>query len=152
MNPLPLLRESIQPRLDGIQANTVRLREFGALSLEDFTEPEVLERAHYHLRLALEGVFNISAHILARFPGNRETEYKRIARKMGELGIVKKDFADKEMVKMAGYRNRLTHFYSAVKAAELHEICKKHLCDIETFLHAIQGMMKHPGDFGLTVE
>lgn len=151
MNALPILREAIQPRIDGIQKNVELLKTFGEKSLEEFSEPEILERSAYNLRLALEGVFNITAHILSRFPGARETEYKRMAKKLGEIGIVEKDFANTTLVQMAGYRNRLTHFYSEVKSEELHTICREHLQDIEEFLGYIKKVVQHPEDFGLSL-
>lgn len=152
MNDLPLLREAIQPRIDGIQKSMVLLQTFGEKSVAEFADPEIFERAAYHLRLALEGVFHISAHILSRIPGSRETEYKRMAKKLGEMGIVDREFANTTLVQMAGYRNRLTHFYAEVQAEELHVICKDHLQDIEKFLQYIKKVMQKPEDFGLSVD
>lgn len=152
MTVLPLLREAIQPRIDGIQRNIVMLRTFGELPFDEFRKNEILERAHYHLRLALEGVFHIASHVLSRIPGGRETEYKRMARKLGELEVVDRGFAESKLVAMAGYRNRLTHFYSEVKAEELYEISRTRLEDVETYLKAIGGLMNDPERLGLTVE
>lgn len=152
MNKLPLLREALQPRLDGIQSNLVLLTSFGKLPLDQFEKPEVLDRVVHNLRLALEGVFNLTSHVLSRFPGARETEYKRMGRKLGELGVVDKTFADTTLVDMAGYRNCLTHFYAEIKPQELYAICQKHLVDIETFLHAIKKLMVSPEQFDLTIE
>lgn len=148
----PLLREAIQPRLDGIQENIVLLQEFGKLSFDEFQERAVLDRVHHNLRLALEGVFHITAHVLSRIPGTRETEYKRMARKLGEVGVLDSTFAKTRLVEMAGYRNRLTHFYAEVKAEELYQICRMRLSDIETFLHAIKKVMEEPEKFNLSVE
>lgn len=149
---LPLLREAIQPRLDGIQKNIDLLATFGKEPLENFSRPEIAERAAYHLRLALEGVFNITAHLLSRFPGSRETEYKRMAKKLGEIGIVDKKFSETTLIQMAGYRNRLTHFYAQIKVEELYTICREHLGDIETFLKAVKVVMQDPRRFGTSIE
>ena len=42
------------------------------------------------------------------------------------------------MVEMAGYRNRLVHFYDEVTPEELHEILTSHLGDLEQVVVAIQ--------------
>lgn len=152
MKKLPLLREAIQPRLDGIQSNLTLLNEFAKLPFEKFQKAEVLDRVHHHLRLALEGVFNIAAHILSRVPGARETEYKRMARKLGEIGIVDNDFAQTVLVEMGGFRNRLTHFYAEIETEELYKICRENLGDIEKFLAAIKRLLEHPEKFELTLE
>lgn len=53
---------------------------------------------------------------------------------------------------MAGYRNRLTHFYAEITPGELHDILNNDLGDFETFLSAIKRVLKHPEQFGLTIE
>ena len=47
----------------------------------------------------LEGVFNISTHILSRIPGATATQYKEIAIKLGENKIIDNDFAINKMTK-----------------------------------------------------
>lgn len=152
MTKLFLQRESIEPRLDGMQKDIVLLRQFAQLPFNEFTNDIVVDRAQLHLRYALESVFNISSHILSRLPGGRYTEYKEMARKMGEQGIVPRTFADEVLVKMAGYRNRLTHFYAEVTARELYDILQHHLTDIETFLSYIKAVLQDPEKFALKLE
>jgi len=38
------------------------------------------------------------------------------------------------MRKMAGYRNRMVHFYHVITPEELHEICLNHLDEIRLLL------------------
>lgn len=152
MRQLPILREAIQPRINGIRENLLDLEKFGQLSFDEFQKREILGLVHHNLRLTLEGVFNITAHILSRIPGARETEYKRMASKLGEKGIVDAEFAKTKLVQMAGYRNRLTHFYAEVKAEELYKICRENLGDVEDFLKAIKNLLEHPEKFRLTIE
>lgn len=152
MTTQPILRASLQPRIDGITKNIAQLRTFAALPPETFAHDEVVERAHYHLRLALEGVLNITAHILSRIPGARATEYKAMVRELGEQGIVDRSFAEHALIPMAGYRNRLTHGYAAIDAAELQSICRDKLDDIERFLSSIRALLEHPERFDLTLQ
>jgi len=104
------------------------------------------------LHRALEGVFNISTHILSRIPGGQATQYKEIALKMGEHGIVEKEFAQTKLVEMAKYRNRLVHFYAEIKPEELHQIIQNDLSDFDVFLAAIKSLLANPNKFGLTIE
>lgn len=108
--------------------------------------------AQYHLHRALEGVFPIATHILSRVPGGQATEYKEMARKLGEVGVVSKEFAQDKLVTMANYRNRLVHFYAQITPEELYGILQKDLGDFTVFLTGVKKLLKHPEQFGLTVE
>jgi len=132
----------------------VKLREIASLPQEEFSDmqKDYFDVAKLRLREALEGVFNIGAHILSRMEGGRTTAYKEIAKKLGEFGIVEKDFADGALMRMAGYRNRLTHFYADVPAAEVYKVLHEHLGDFDAFLSAIKRVLEHPEKFELSVE
>lgn len=148
---LPLEREAILPRLDGIRKNLKKLGELAGPPFEQFTTGDSFDLAQHHLRLALEGIFHISTHILSRLPGGRTTEYKETALRMGEQGIVPKEFAEKVMAPMAGLRNILVHNYSDIKPEKLHNIIKNHRGDIEQFLQYIKKLLENPKKFGLTI-
>ena len=151
MNAMPLEREAIMPRIDGMLRNIKKLEELGKLPLKEFSTGDSFDLAQHHLRLALEGVFHISTHILSRLPGARAVEYKEIARKMGEQGIVSKEFSTTKLIPMAGMRNILVHHYADIDAKQLYDIIRNHTKDIETFLHAIKLLLKNPTKFGLTM-
>lgn len=144
--------QSVIPRLDGIARDRLMLQELGKLPDAEFAKEENFVRAQFYLRRALEGVFHIGSHILSRIPGSRVTEYKAIALRLGEVGIVPREFAGKGLKAMAGYRNRLTHFYADVNAAELRRILRNDLADFDTFAAAIKALLEHPEPFGLSVE
>jgi uncharacterized protein YutE (UPF0331/DUF86 family) len=152
MVPQAIKSQSIIPRLDGIARDILMLRKLGKLPSEDFAEEQNFVLAQFYLRRALEGVFHIGSHILSRVPGGRVTEYKGVAIKLGEVGIVPREFADKGLKAMAGYRNRLTHFYADVKPAELQRIITNDLGDLDTFTAAIKALLENPERFGLSVE
>ena len=143
-----LQRESVEPRLDSIEKEVILLQTFAKLPLNEFHTDVVIDRTLLHLRYALEGIFHIGSHILSRTPGGRFTEYKEIARKLGELGIVDATYADESLIKMAGYRNRLTHFYAQITPEELYNILKTHLTDITRFVEAIKQLLKNPKKLG----
>ena len=139
--------------MDGILRDIERLHIFASSPVEEFSaDHDSFDIAKLHLREALEGVFHIGAHILSRMNGGRVTEYKEIARKLGEYGIVEKHFADTALIQMAGYRNRLTHFYAEISARELHQILQEHLDDFGIFLAAVKRIVENPTLVGLTIE
>src|SRR4030043_1980 len=95
------------------------LRPFSTMTKEDFLSdrknPPFVES---YLRRSLEAVFDIGRHILAKTPGFKEIEYKVIAKELGERGVITKELSDVLYV-MAGYRNRMVHFYKEVTQGEV---------------------------------
>lgn len=144
--------QSIIPRIDGIQRDIEKLKTLGKSSLEEFSYEDNFIKAQFYLRRALEGVFHIGAHILSRVPGGRATEYKSIALKLGDIGIVNKGFANNNLRTMAGYRNKLTHFYSDVTPKEIYVIIQEKLQDFDTFLTNIKELLSNPDKYNLIVE
>lgn len=139
-------------RVNGIQAEIAELETISHMPFDEFKNGVGFKLAQYHLHRALEGVFHISGHILSRIPGAQATEYKELARKLGEFGIIDKAFANTKLVEMAKYRNRLVHFYAEVTSEELYGILKKDLGDFDVFLSAVRRVLENPQQFGLTIE
>lgn len=149
---LPLEREAILPRVDGIRKNLAKLSKLGDLPFEKFESGDPFDLAQHHLRLALEGVFHIGAHILSRMPSGRAVEYREIALKLGDLGVVSQEFAREKLAPMAKLRNLLVHHYADVDAGIIYRVVREHLEDIEEFLRAIKILLEGPEKFGLRVE
>lgn len=120
-----------------IEGSVAEVRPYGAMPLDQFLadkrNPAFVES---HLRRALEAVFDAGRHILAKTQGFKEIEYKAVARELGGRGIVTLALSEK-LVVMAGYRNRMVHFYSEIKPGELHRIAAADLADFETFTREI---------------
>ena len=93
------------------------------------------------LRRALEALFDLGRHILAKGFGVGASEYKEIARQLYAHGVVGAEEAHL-MERMAGYRNRLVHFYHDVTEEELYEICAQHLDDVEQVAAALREWVK----------
>jgi len=147
-----LEREAIMPRISGIQKNLQRLHVLGKLNFEEFRADDPFALAQHHLRLTLEGIFHIGAHILSRLPGERSVEYSGIAKNLGDANIVSKEFAEKKLVPMAKMRNILVHHYADIDPKKIYEMINEHLGDVETFLQAVVRVVEHPENFGLTIE
>ena len=91
-----------------------------------------------YLRRCLEAMFDIGRHILAK-TGSTDLagEYKSIARGLQQKNIVSPGMGEK-LIQMAGYRNRMVHFYSMVTDQELFSILHNDLGDIEAFILEIK--------------
>jgi uncharacterized protein YutE (UPF0331/DUF86 family) len=92
--------------------------------------------AESYLRRALEALMDLGRHILAKGFGKAVTEYKDIPLELLEKGVLTKSDAD-VMREMAGYRNRMVHFYNEISVEELHKICFGELKDLEAVLTGI---------------
>lgn len=149
---LPLEKDTIVKRINGIQIEIAALTNLSKQSLSEFKNGDGHKLAEYHIHRALEGVFHIGSHILSRIPGGQAAEYKEIARKLGEFGILDKSYAGGALSKMAGYRNRIVHFYAEIIPEELYEIINNNLGDFDVFLKAAKEVLEHPEKFGLTIE
>ncbi|HDD53586.1 MAG TPA: DUF86 domain-containing protein, partial [Thermosulfidibacter takaii] len=79
--------------------------------------------AESYLRRALEALLDLGRHILAKGFGYPVAEYKEIARGLLEKKVLNEREAEL-LTKMAGYRNRMTHFYHEITSEELYNICR----------------------------
>ena len=129
------------------------LERFKDFSFERFhANPDNFRIAFYDLHRALEAVMDIGSHILSRIPGARATTYKDIPRLLGKHKIIPIDFADTQLIKMAGYRNRMVHFYAEVTEKELYQIIQEDLEDFNIFCSHINKLFKNPRKAGLAIE
>jgi len=138
MKNLKIDTRTILKRIDIIQESLGRLNILKTLTLSQFMSKDNFALAEHFLRYALEATFDICAHILSRIPGAEVGEYKKMALEMGKQKIIPIDFAKDKLEKMAGYRNRLTHFYFEISPKEMYEIIQNNLGDFETFLKYIK--------------
>ena len=108
-------------------------------SLDSFLEdPRMSAAGESYLRRALEALLDLGRHLLAKGFGIATTEYKEIAHRLGEVGVLPSEQTER-FVQMAGYRNRLVHFYQEVTPKELHEILTQHVSDVEVILDSVLG-------------
>lgn len=133
MKEIPLNKDLITSRLNEIRKDIKELKVFTKMDIDDFKKEKNFAIAEHYLRRALEAIFDIGSHILSRIPGATATTYKEIATSLGKFKILPENFVDEKLVKMAGYRNRLTHFYFEIKEEELLDIIKDYLSDLEEY-------------------
>jgi len=126
---------TIRAMLDGIRALPLA-------SLADFTADRRNQAAaESYLRRSLEALFDLGRHILAKGFGKGITEYKETALELMNRGLIGKTNAASMKI-LAGYRNRMVHFYNEISERELFDICTSQLSDIESVLMEINGWIK----------
>ena len=131
MTPSLLHRRVITDRLEMIDQALADIR---ALPLADrsvfFADRRNLWAAESCLRRALEALFDLGRHILAKGHGRGVSEYKEIANALAAVEVLTGPEA--EILRLAaGYRNRLVHYYHEISADELYAICTAELGDVE---------------------
>lgn len=89
-----------------------------------------------YLRRGLEALLDLGRHILAKGFGSPTTEYKAIADELGQREMIS-EAERATFLKMAGYRNRLVHFYDDIHPPELYEILTEHRDDLRTILDSL---------------
>jgi uncharacterized protein YutE (UPF0331/DUF86 family) len=82
--------------------------------------------------------------VVAKGLGKGVSEYKEIASHLAQAGILSSETAQL-MKQMAGYRNRLVHFYHEVSTEELYTLCANNLKDIQAVIQEITDWLNtHP--------
>lgn len=142
MKDLKIKKQTILDRIGIIENSLRKLEASKSLPFDNFLEGENFAITEHYLRYALEAAFDICAHILSRIHGAQVDEYKQMALEMGRKKIVSMDFAEEKLYKMAGYRNRLTHFYFEISPKEMYEIVQNRLDDFRVFLKYIKKLIK----------
>ena len=131
----------IEDRLGFINQAIVKLRKLSYLDAKDFLDGDNPAIAESYLRRALEAIFDIARHIIAKTARKGLVEYKEVASALGEQGVISQGQAEKLRL-MAGYRNRLIHFYHEIGDRELYLILTNNLSDIEDYVREIKAYLE----------
>ncbi len=145
MTPSKVSRRVVADRLAWVERMVAEIR---TLPLTDrdafFADRRNLWAAESCLRRALEALLDLGRHILAKGFGIGVSEYREIAARLEEQQVLSADEAAL-LRTMAGYRNRLVHFYHEVSPEELYEVCAHRLGDLEQVLAAYRcWLQEHP--------
>jgi uncharacterized protein YutE (UPF0331/DUF86 family) len=127
----------IEDRIGLINQSITRLKKLSSLREETFLDGDTPAIAESYIRRSLEAIFDVGRHIIARTAGKGIVEYKEVANALGTAGVVTKDLAERLKL-MAGYRNRLIHFYYEITDKELFLIVRNNLSDMENFVKEIK--------------
>jgi len=145
MTPSLLRAKVIAERTDWVKRMLSNLRALPTESFETFkAEPRNIAAAESFLRRALEALLDLGRHLLSKGFAQAVGEYKEVASHLVRIGILDQQKGNL-LRDMAGYRNRLVHFYHEVSDQELYEICTRRLTDIEMLLRSLVDWIKaHP--------
>jgi len=142
MTPGKLSKRVVSDRLSWVER---MVHEIQALPLENremfFADRRNMWTAESCLRRALEALFDLGRHILAKGFGLGVSEYKEIASRLGQQGVLSQEEVGLLQV-LAGYRNRMVHFYHEIGPDELYEVCARDLDDVERIIEAYQKWLR----------
>jgi uncharacterized protein YutE (UPF0331/DUF86 family) len=132
----------IQENLNLIGEFLEKLKRLQKLARDEFLADERNPAAaESFLRRCIEAIFDVGRHILSKSFAYKALEYKEIAKELGEKRIVSEKYAE-ILIKMAGYRNRMVHFYREISPHELCDILQNDLSDIEIFLREMEMFLR----------
>lgn len=95
----------VRKMLDGVRALPSDTRE------SFLSDSRTVAATESYIRRALEGLLDLGRHILSKGFNRAVAEYKDIPVQLREAGVLSEAEAGL-MREMAGYRNRMVHFYS----------------------------------------
>lgn len=145
MTPSQIRADVVAERISWIRSMTESARNLPIAGFEEFiSDPRNVAAAESYLRRAVEALLDLGRHILSKGFGISVTEYKDIATRLYEQGVLSESQGTL-LRRIAGYRNRMVHFYHEVSREELYELCIRHLDDIESLLEALVDWIRnHP--------
>lgn len=108
MTPGLISKRIMGDRLDWVERMIEEIRSLPLNNYQDFSgDRRNLWAAESCLRRGMEALFDIRRHILARGFATGVSEYKEIAQKLGEIGVLSPS-SSRLLRLLAGYRNRLS--------------------------------------------
>ncbi len=114
------------------------LRAIPVDSLAAFkADPRNPAAAESFLRRGIEALLDVARHLLAKGYGLGALEYREVARRAADKGFLGDRELEVRFEQIAGFRNRLTHYYSDV-TEEFFEILGQHSQDIERIAIALR--------------
>ena len=139
MTPGPVDLKIVRDRLSLVEQSLEDVRSLPHANLDEFmSDRRNILAADAALRRGLEALFDVARHLLAKGHGIGSLEYREVAQRAGDHGLVDDRSLAARFVEMAGYRNRLTHHYDEVTPAELFAVVSDQLGDLEAVAEALR--------------
>jgi uncharacterized protein YutE (UPF0331/DUF86 family) len=135
----------VASRLEWVERMVADIRLLPLGSYEEFTsDRRNVGSAESCLRRALEALLDLGRHVLGKVFGKVVPEYKQIADELGAAEVITLELSRKLRV-LAGYRNRMVHFYHDIDDRELYTICSQEIADVLEIRDAMrEWLSKHP--------
>ncbi len=146
MTPTQVRASVVAERVAWVRQMVSRTRSLPLDSLETFlADSRNAGAAESYLRRGIEALLDIGRHILAKGFAVAASEYKEIGPRLAENGVLGRE--DGLLLRrIAGYRNRMVHFYSEVSARELYSLCTTHITDLERLCDAFVDWLRRNPD------
>lgn len=133
-------------RLDWVDRMVEDIRSLPLSTYDEFiNDRRNAAAAESCLRRALEALLDLGRHLLAKVYATSVTEYKKIAEELAARRVLSEPTA-RQLRVLAGYRNRLVHFYHQIPPDELYQICASQLDDLLLVRHAFADWIKENPD------
>ena len=143
MSPNKISIRIVAQRLDWLEKMTIEIHKLPLGNYGAFiADKRNVWAAESCLRRALEALMDLGRHVAAKGFGRGVTEYKEIASVLMDGGVLD-DEACFLFKTLAGYRNRMVHFYNEISDEELFEICTCQLSDISKMAAHIKDWTHH---------
>jgi uncharacterized protein YutE (UPF0331/DUF86 family) len=145
MTSAPIRAAIVTEKIAYVRAMLEAIRRLPLATFDEFmADFRTAAAAESYLRRALESVFDLGRHILAKGFAAAPAVYKGIVVALVKHGVLD-DAEGRILLPMAGYRNRLVHFYDEIGEEELYGICRHNLSDVVAICDAVLVWMKcHP--------
>jgi len=138
LSPSRIREKVVAGRAAVVREMLTEIETLPLATLESFlADRRMVAAGESYVRRALEALLDLGRHLLAKGFGVPAVEYKEIARALGECGVLDAPCAEL-LTRIAGYRNRLVHFYDEISAEELYGILTGHRADVEAVLAALE--------------
>jgi uncharacterized protein YutE (UPF0331/DUF86 family) len=138
VSPSKISRRVFLDRVAWVDRMVDQVRQLPLSSLQEFTaDTRNVLSAESCLRRVLEALFDVGRHILARGFGAGVSEYREIADGLVAHGVLGRE-QGALLKTLAGYRNRLVHFYHEVSTEELYQVCSAEIGDVTALTAALR--------------
>jgi len=135
--PVNYKEDKVRKILSEIHGALILLKDLKLMPLAQFiSDKHRISSAKYNFIVAIEGMIDLSTHIIASNGWAVPKDYSDAFTIMTENGAIQKDSLP-VLIKMARFRNRLVHIYWEVDANFLYEVLQKSLSDIQGFVDEI---------------
>ena len=146
MTPTTIRAVVVAERIAWVREMIHSVRSLQLSTYDEFmSDPRNVASAESYLRRGIEALLDLGRHILAKGFAAAITEYKDIGLKLTEEGVLSRDHGTL-LRQIAGYRNRMVHFYHEITDKELYQLCTRNLKDIETILESLVGWLRDNPD------
>lgn len=146
MTPTQIRSTVVTERVSWVREMIRSTRMLPLNSYAEFTgDQRNVASAESFLRRGIEALLDLGRHILAKGFAVAVTEYKEIGSRLADEEVLTKELGNL-LRKIAGYRNRMVHFYHEVTHKELYRLSTENLKDIEIILEALVDWLRENPD------